>query len=658
MTTGHHHAATLWAIVIGINYYSKRPGGNLEGCVRDAEHTRLYLEEAVDTPLDVVVLTASTPPVTGAPPPEDPDLWPTYTNINKHLARVIEEASSGDRVYIHYSGHGTKTPQDIALVLLHDDGIDSRYLRSRVLAKAMGKMVEKGLIVTLVLDSCFSGGTLRGHRMFDIGVRSIEYDTSFENDADEGVNAIEPEVSSSFRDAHIQRNWLINPKGYTTLTACGPDEEAFEILANGHRQGALTHFLLRALHTLRLRGTSLTHASLYENVSTNFHALWARQTPMRYGNSNRTIFGELLHSPKNNYVPIYKDGEGRLCLRAGHLHGVHEGDEFFACPFGSAEQSSGYIVSEKANVRTISVEATESVLTTTKMESTYGIVTGWQARQITSLSPAAITVRLAANDAHLDPPCEGLLYVEVVADEGMGMLKSPASCTYIVDVDTKSNYQILDASLNKVLPFLTLPAGSSTQYQVLLNVLQHMGKFKYFEAIENRTPCSSFEASFSLASAQSCSNSNRIAIAEGQKWTIRIRNNAEAALHIGIFNFRPSWEVKCLTSASSGAEFLTIPAASGGQASERSLNIQMKIPSFLRTRGVNECEEVMKFFVARKQTRIRVALPEMVDTANGQYDVLRGSDNLKQFLLSLNSTFRGQKEEAWSTKSFIIHTIT
>ena len=658
MTAGHRHAATVWAIVIGINYYSKQPGENLEGCVRDAEHTCLYLQGAVNTPLDVVVLTASTPPVSGAPPPEDPDLWPTYTNIKKHLARVTEGGSSGDRVYIHYSGHGTKTPRDIALVLLHDDGVDSRYLRSRTLAEALGKMVDKGLIVTLVLDSCFSGGTLRGHRMFDIGIRSIEYDSSFEPNADEEVDAIMPEVSSTFRDAYIQNDWLINPKGYTILTACGPDERAFEILANGHRQGALTHFLLRALHTIRLRGTSLTHASLYEHVSTKFHALWPRQTPMRYGNSNRTIFGELLHSPSSNYVPIHKDGEGRLRLRAGHLHGVHEGDEFFACPFGTAEQSRGYVVSERANVRVTSVEATESVLTATETESTYDIATGWKATQISSQSPAAITVRLAANDARLDPPHEGLLYVDIVADEGTEMQKSPTSCPYIVDIDKESNYQILDASLNKVFPSLTLPAGSATQHQILLDVLQHMGKFKYFEAIENRTPCPALEASFSLTSAQSCNNSNKITIKEGEKWTVRIRNDAEAALYIGVFNFRPSWEVTCLNSSSSGAEFLTIPAARGSRASEKSLSIQMEIPSLLRTGGVDGCEEVVKFFIARKQTQIRMALPAMVDTANGQYDVRRGSDNLSQFLLGLTSTFRGQKEEAWSTRSFVIHTVT
>ncbi|KAJ4362231.1 hypothetical protein N0V95_001475 [Ascochyta clinopodiicola] len=110
--------------------------------------------------------------------------------------------------------------------------------------------------------------------------------------------------------------------------------------------------------------------------------------------------------------------------------------------------------------------------------------------------------------------------------------------------------------------------------------------------------------------------------------------------------------------AASGAEFLAIPAARGGQTSERSLSIQMKIPSFLRARGFNQCEEVMKFFVTRKQTQIRMALPAMADVINRPYDVLRGDDNLPQFLSSLNSTFRGQKEEAWSTRSFFIHTVT
>ena len=175
---------TSWAMVIGINYY---PSGQcLQGCVRDARAVQHCLEKKA-APVDTVVLTVATPSTPNSVPPvEKVESWPTQANVISGLKRILEMARPGDLVYFHYSGHGTQTPSDIhpghsgsgelALVLFEDNAIGISYLRGRHLARFFQKMVDKGLIVMLVLDCCFSGSVVRHGDCQGFDVRFLSYD--------------------------------------------------------------------------------------------------------------------------------------------------------------------------------------------------------------------------------------------------------------------------------------------------------------------------------------------------------------------------------------------------------------------------------------------------------------------------------------------------
>jgi hypothetical protein len=187
MTDQGGTSANRHALLIGIDHYlpGQLPDGtyypNLGGCVRDITHvdeflkSRLKLDEG-----QIVKLTASS---VGAEKPSEPrDRWPTYENLVAAFKKLTETAQAGDHVYIHYSGHGGRAAT-LAPAQKGPDGIDealvptdihtseARYLRDVELAVIFRRMVKKGIRLGVVLDSCHSGGAVRG--VGNVAVRGI-----------------------------------------------------------------------------------------------------------------------------------------------------------------------------------------------------------------------------------------------------------------------------------------------------------------------------------------------------------------------------------------------------------------------------------------------------------------------------------------------------
>ena len=187
MTPTTSKSSYLYALLIGVDCYlpNELPGGgwypSLGGCVRDITMVEDFLLRNLNVPADHITKLTAT--YTGPLPARDPthsyeptepkERWPTYNNMVAAFEEVTKLARAGDQVYIHYSGHGGRAntiyPElskeaglDEALVPT-DIGTDgTQYLRDVELAYLLQKMVDKGLLVTIVLDSCHSGGATRG----------------------------------------------------------------------------------------------------------------------------------------------------------------------------------------------------------------------------------------------------------------------------------------------------------------------------------------------------------------------------------------------------------------------------------------------------------------------------------------------------------------
>jgi len=104
---------------------------------------------------------------------------------------------------------------DLALVLLGRTPENNvRYLLGPTLAITLKAMVDKGLVVSLVLDCCFSASVFRQK---DPAVRFLPFDASIDDEIvteltiDPGDGSTQP-AGSAARDVSMLPNWLIVEK--------------------------------------------------------------------------------------------------------------------------------------------------------------------------------------------------------------------------------------------------------------------------------------------------------------------------------------------------------------------------------------------------------------------------------------------------------------
>jgi hypothetical protein len=504
-----HAVASHWAVLIGINNV-KGPLNALGGCIRDVQRIKKYLE-ARSTTTNIDTFTASAPSDPNSRhPPENPDSWPTRENVASSLRRIIDKAKPGDFVYIHYSGMGVRmegtsnysdeNTGNLALVLF-DDVNGSYNLSGRYLADYLNKMLKKGLFVTLVLDCSFSGGV-------------------------------------------VLPKWLVDPDGYTIFTACGPHEMASELTVEGESHGALSYLLVRVLTALRKRGLEITNQSLYQHLRVQFHASWQKQNPMCYGNKNFSFFGNL-RAPDMAFTSVFMT-QGCLCLDAGHAHGVCEGDEYAVYPPYTPEDVFNDTTKAAARVRVDVVRGLISDLVGIEPMSILSQVkTGWKARPLIHLSPRKVHVLLrvnTGNQAQWRAAAKRRRFLHLsTEDEGV------ESVLFNVIRNKRNEYEILDHSCEKIISLPTIPFDEEGALDRVMDILEHLATFKYFEAFENRMPSLFFEDSFTIhlsdATRNDLGTAGFLDVKHQDVLNLTVENKGTEPLYLAIFDLGPSWQI-------------------------------------------------------------------------------------------------------------------
>ena len=345
----NNQTPNFYALLIGIDFYfpHRLPEGNyyknLRGCVQDINHVETYLKDTFNlTPDQIIKLTASASENPNQPK-EPLEILPTYENIVAKFKEITAKAQPQDRVYIHYSGHGGRAKTifeslkgfgglDEALVPTDIGQPNSRYLRDLEFAKLLEEMVEKELVVTLVLDSCHSGGATR-EMSGDDRIRGEGFIDTTPRPRDSLVASLQElaqnwqTATENSRNITVVNGLLPEPKGYTLIAACRDHEFAYEKVFEGtERNGALTYFLLKAL---RQHGTEISVEDVFNQISNQVHNEFVRQTPMLMGETDRTFFGSQSVGASRK-VPVMKVDikKNRVQLQMGQASGITKGDEF------------------------------------------------------------------------------------------------------------------------------------------------------------------------------------------------------------------------------------------------------------------------------------------------------------------------------------------
>ena len=330
---------TFHALLIGADgYFPNRMSNDgsyraLGGCVHDVARIAATLAARVPgAPAPVTLIAAAGP---DGRPIGDPARWPTAANLRRELAAVAERAQPGDQVYIHYSGHGGRVITawrdlkggdgvDEALVPI-DIGVPDdagappytrpeRYVRDVELALYLDRLAAKvdargrRVTVTLVFDSCHSGGTTRGisdqairaasggragagdpHGTLDRRALPADHPYRGEQAAAMAAAFTRLRGSTTRAAAPARTSWLPPASGYVLLAGCRDVEAALECAIDGRpRCGVLTDALLEALDAL---GTDQSWKTVYDRVLARVQRLYASQTPQLLGDIDRHVLG-------------------------------------------------------------------------------------------------------------------------------------------------------------------------------------------------------------------------------------------------------------------------------------------------------------------------------------------------------------------------------
>lgn len=499
----------MYALLIGIDCYlpNELPGGgnypSLGGCVRDILHVEAFLRDKLGMRESNIIKLTSTN-TDGPYPLEHEENWPSYENIVEAFKKVSLTASQGDQVYIHYSGHGGRA-KTIYSKIKGENGVDealvpndigkqeARYLRDVELAYLLKTMVDKKLFVTVVLDSCHSGGATRGAggaAIRGIGVTdtSIRSSQSLLTSEEELEQVWRSSSSGAIRNLKPGSGWFLEPEGYVLLSACRASESAYECSLDGkEKNGALTYWLLDSLKEI---GSGLTYKQVHDRILAKIHSQFELQTPQLQGEGDRLVFGSEKVTPQYAVNVLQVDEiNKRILLNTGQSQGIRKGAQFVIYP---PDTDFNELNKRLALLEISTLGATESWGKIISQFSTNPIEQGAQAVLLdpgtSRLQRKVCTVRKEASSENT-PENVALKEVENLVKNSGGFLtisQAGEAADFQVSVNDAGEYEIWDSAgnlLSNLRPNLGIQEPDASAK--LAKRLVHLSRYRNVQELDN-----------------------------------------------------------------------------------------------------------------------------------------------------------------------------
>jgi hypothetical protein len=587
---------SIYALLIGADYYfpNLTPEGgmfeSLKGCVRDVRRIEEeLLKERLKIPDErILKLHASNSAASPDAPPEPPAMWPTYDNIVKKFHELRDMAAPGSQVYIHYSGHGgrtttkykeTKGPggvdETLAPIDIEDMAV-SRYLRDIELAGLLRELAAKNLLVTLVLDSCHSGGMTRG-RGGDIAVRGTDQiDTRIrDRDNEESLVATDKELirnwqgmeAGATRSAKATSGWMPEAKGYVMLAACRENESAVEYAFNGtDRSGALTYWLLHALQEL---GPHVSWKQVHDRILGKINSQFVQQTPQVEGEVGRSVLG-LDQIPPTYAVKVlqYDPAELRVELNTGQALGAAKQASFAIFPTGTTDFTR--IEQHLALAEVTDLGASKSWAKITDGANGLKLLGGEPAVMIDS---GVVTVRGQVRLVEEPPPPAAekraaalKAIAAAIIQHGRGFLTEigrDEAANYQVAISDNGEYEILDAqgvAFKNIRPAVKIDDAGAAEKVV--DRLRHLYKYHTIEQLKNADVFSPLAGQLIVEAFKAPPEAEQFVpppkgkvlepldapggmmmVKPGDRVYIHIKNNSQLDLNVAMLDLDSNWSV-------------------------------------------------------------------------------------------------------------------
>lgn len=646
---GTETSRNMFALLIGVDCYlpNRLPDGgyypSLGGCVRDISHVQDFLTTRVGLSAEQIIkLTASNQP--GSQEPSEPkEQWPTYENMVAAFKSITEKTSPGDQVYIHYAGHGgrssTSFPElkgenglDESLVPTDIGDSEARYLRDVEMAHILKQMSDKDLVVTIVLDSCHSGGATRG-----IGGARVRGITSIDTTARPADSLVAPRADliatwqaippGQTRSAQLGAGWVPETKGTVLLAACRANELANEYPFDGaESNGALTYWLLDSLKQL---GPGLTFRMLHDRILVKVNARFKDQTPQLHGDNGRVVFDSksVAVAPSVRVLDVDLPNN-RIKLGAGQAHRVGPGMQFEIFPAEAVDFSDDNDRIAVAEV--VNSQATDSIATLSQIKDAAKLVVGAQAvladagtiqfhSKVKLFKQADLPPAINQDDAltKLKPEIAKSSWLELV-EEG--------ETDFQVVVNANQEYEVWDASGHTV-PNLR-PALNINDKEAPFTLAQrliHLTKYRNVKLIDNGASNSSLarQVTLELVGSTVDSTGGFSVLDVGEEATVKITNNSSKVLNLTIFDLQPDWGISQVYPIDADSEILD-----PGQSKE--LPLQASLPE-----GYREGIDTIKVFATMSNTGFKwLELPVLDRLGTRSAMLMRAAHNSLEKLMS------------------------
>lgn len=616
----------FYALLIGIDYYfpNRLPDGasyrHLKGSVRDVNAVEALLKEKLNLPEEQIYKLTASHGDDPEKPAELPSQWPTYENMVSHWQALIDQAQSQDIVYVQYCGHGGRAQTiypslkggggiDEALVPLDIGNSTSRYLRDLELVKLVQALVDKGAILTLVLDCCHSGEPTRGGDAEVRGLQTGSIDTtqrpkqSLVADELELIQTWEAIAPNNRRKGTAIAGMLPEVKDYVVLAACRPSEYAYEYGFHGkERHGALTYWLL---DTLKQRTAQLTYKVLYDRIYAKVKGQFRMQTPMLLGEGDRLVFGADF-TPTEYAVTVLKVELGednqpkQVLLDVGQAQGLAKGAAFAIYPLDMTDFS-------RTEQRLAIAELTQRGATqswaeiTTLLRHDIPITAG--DRAVLTGVPLSFVKKvrwLGEESSAFSNAISGNGWVEAVGED--------EAADYQV-ARVGEEYQICDRAGVSFPLKPTLAVADPQTPTVLVERLVHLAKYQTVQELENHDPSSPLRGQISvkflgkqldyepgdLPRPQPFADPNQPEAQVGECVFLEIQNNYTEVLNVVVLNLQLDWAIDQIYPASAGNRFVPIDPGD-----KETIPIYLSLPS-----GNHEGTDIFKVFATLDAANFR-----------------------------------------------------